>query len=43
MKILGITGGSGSGKSKICKYLYHKYDIPIINADKIDEVIPYAI
>jgi len=39
MKILGITGGSGSGKSKICKYLYHKYDTPIINADKIGHMI----
>jgi len=39
MKILGITGESGSGKRKICKYLYNKYDTPIINADKIGHMI----
>lgn len=36
MKIIGITGSSGSGKSFICEILLNKYeDIVIVDADKI--------
>ena len=35
MKIIGITGSSGAGKSTICDILQQKYDIKIIDADKI--------
>ena len=39
MKILGITGGSGSGKSKICKVLEDKYNAFIINTDIIGHTV----
>ena len=35
MKIIGITGKSGSGKSTVCEMLENKYGAKIINADKI--------
>lgn len=36
MKIIGITGSSGSGKSFICEVLLNKYDdVVIVDADKI--------
>lgn len=35
MKIIGITGSSGSGKSTVCKILNEKYNVKIIDADKI--------
>ena len=35
MKIIGITGNSGSGKSTVCKILEMKYNIEIIDADRI--------
>ncbi len=35
MKIIGITGGIGSGKSTITKLLEEKYDAFIISTDKI--------
>lgn len=36
MKLIGITGTSGAGKSTICKILKDKYDnVEIIDADKI--------
>ena len=35
MKIIGITGSSGAGKSTVCDILQKEYDIKIINADKI--------
>jgi len=44
MKILGITGGSGSGKSAICKILNEKYNISIIDVDNVGhEIIKYNI
>ena len=33
--ILGITGSSGAGKSTVCEILEEKYNMKIINADKI--------
>lgn len=35
MKIIGITGGVGSGKSQIMDYLEHHYSAYCIKADKI--------
>lgn len=36
MRIIGITGNSGSGKSFICEILLNKYDdVAIVDADKI--------
>lgn len=35
MKILGVTGGSGSGKSTVCHYLEKHYGAGIIDADEI--------
>jgi len=44
MKILGITGGSGSGKSAICKILNEKYNISIIDVDNVGhQIIEYNI
>lgn len=35
MRIIGITGSSGAGKSTICEILEKKYQAKIINADHI--------
>ena len=35
MKIIGITGSSGAGKTTICKILKQKYEAFIIDADEI--------
>lgn len=35
MKIIGITGGIGCGKSTVCEYLKNKYDAEIILADNV--------
>ncbi len=35
MKIVGVTGSSGAGKTKVCEYLENKYKCEIIDADKI--------
>ena len=35
MKIIGITGTSGAGKTTICTILEEKYDANIIDADKV--------
>ena len=34
-KVIGITGGIGSGKSTVCRILYEKLNAPILDADKI--------
>lgn len=33
--IIGVTGSSGAGKSTLCQFLEDKYNVTIINADKI--------
>jgi len=35
MKIIGITGGIGSGKTTVARLLSEEYQIPIIDADEI--------
>ena len=33
--VIGITGSSGAGKSTICEVLEIRYNVKVINADKI--------
>lgn len=35
MKIIGITGSSGAGKTTVCNIFKHRYNAKIIDADKI--------
>ena len=35
MKIIGITGSSGAGKSTVCEIIQALYDVCIINADQV--------
>ncbi len=35
MKVLGITGGVGAGKSTILSYLNKKYNAKVILADEV--------
>ena len=35
MKIIGLTGSIGTGKSSASEILNKEFDIPIIDADKI--------
>lgn len=35
MKIIGLTGNSGAGKSTMCEILKDKYDVEIIDADMV--------
>ncbi len=35
MKIIGVTGNSGSGKSTVCKIIKENYDARIIDADEV--------
>lgn len=39
MKIIGITGGVGAGKSTILDYLSQKYDAYVIQADKAGHLV----
>ncbi len=39
MKIIGITGGVGAGKSEILRYLREKHDAVIIEADKVGHLV----
>jgi dephospho-CoA kinase len=32
-RIIGLTGGIGTGKSTVTKYLQHRYSLPILDAD----------
>ena len=35
MKVIGITGSSGAGKSTVCEMIQSLYDVCIINADQV--------
>lgn len=35
MKIIGVTGSSGAGKTEVCKILQKRYDAEIIDADEV--------
>lgn len=35
MKIIGVTGSSGAGKTSACSILKHKYNVYIIDADEV--------
>ena len=35
MKVIGITGSSGAGKSTVCEIILSLYDVCIINADQV--------
>lgn len=35
MKVIGITGGVGAGKSEILRYLKEKYSAMVVEADKV--------
>lgn len=39
MKIIGITGGVGAGKSEILSYLKEKYRAEVIQADKVGHLV----
>lgn len=39
MKIIGITGGVGAGKSEILKYLKEKYGAVVVEADKVGHLL----
>ena len=36
MKVFGITGGVGAGKSEVLTYLGQNYDATVIQADEAD-------
>lgn len=42
MKIIGITGGVGSGKSSILKYLEEVYQATVIQADEVGRLVQQA-
>ena len=39
MKVIGITGGVGAGKSEILKYLKEKHGAVVIEADKVGHLL----
>ena len=39
MKVIGITGGVGAGKSEILKYLSEKHGAVVIEADKVGHLL----
>lgn len=39
MKIIGITGGVGAGKSEILKYLKEKHGAVVVEADKVGHLL----
>ena len=39
MKVIGITGGVGAGKSEILKYLKEKHGAKVIEADKVGHLL----
>lgn len=42
MKIIGITGGVGSGKSSVLKYLEEAYQATVIQADEVGKLVQQA-
>ena len=40
MKIIGITGGVGSGKSEVLRYLEEKYGAVVCEADLVAKNLP---
>ena len=42
MKIIGITGGVGSGKSSVLKYLEEVYQATVIEADEVGKMVQQA-
>lgn len=42
MKIIGITGGVGSGKSSVLKYLEEVYQATVIQADEVGKMVQKA-
>ena len=41
MKIIGITGGVGAGKTEILEYLNNKYGASICHTDKVGKIIVF--
>lgn len=39
MKVIGITGGVGAGKSTVLEYLQKKWDVYVIQADKVGHLV----
>ena len=39
MKVIGITGGGGAGKSEILKYLKEKHHAMVVEADKVGHLL----
>ena len=39
MKIIGITGGVGAGKSTVLDYLEKKFNACVLQADKIGHLV----
>ena len=39
MRVIGITGGVGAGKSKVLEYLKEKYNCQVILADKVAHML----
>ena len=39
MRVIGITGGVGAGKSKVLEYLEEKYNCQVILADKVAHML----
>ena len=39
MKIIGVTGSIGCGKTTVCEILAEKYGIPVFNSDKKGSII----
>lgn len=42
MKIIGITGGVGSGKSCVLKYLKEAYQATVVEADQVGKMVQQA-
>uniref|UniRef100_UPI004027630F dephospho-CoA kinase n=1 Tax=Lachnospira sp. TaxID=2049031 RepID=UPI004027630F len=41
MKVIGITGGIGAGKSEVLKYLSDNYKCEIIMTDDVEKSLYY--